>query len=493
MGIKHSIIDDDDNNDIWQNIYALMIHDKLRRNKKEPKTLYTMDDVLSQKKDKNLENYPINISNKKFKILTNNQFKKSFFNKHKLLQTLDFNNIVISGGSILSCFQNKDPKDLDIFIYGLSVNEAKLKVEYLLNYFVTYAESNNITCYIFKTKNLIRVYYDKYSKFSQTENTLEIQIIPRLYSTIAEIIYGFDLGSSAVAFNGNELLFSLMGKYSYVNKCNIVDNERLSKTYNTRIYKYFKRGFSIIYPFHDKKIKKFPSLFKNIKEYFDISYSHSIYDDLQDENKKKYDTPLEHPFIKKLLHIDDYPFKVFVSNNTYTKIIEKLIKSIKFICSTEVKVFIPLSNTDESKDEITTCRVNNILQKGIFNTTTIQSFNKLTIDNMIKLFDKELCMRILSDTLQAEKDWEEIINIRVMSLIEKIKSNTSKDYSEYSDVEWIVQNPDSQITGSFNPIVKNIREIYYYIDWYTNEKLNTFDESLYKYFVNLQKDITGIK
>ena len=76
----------------------------------------------------------------------------------------------------------------------------------------------------------------------------EVQIILRIYSSISEILHGFDLGSSAIAYDGAHVYMTSLGQYSYANSVNIVDPSRRSTTYESRLYKYLLRGFYIAMP-----------------------------------------------------------------------------------------------------------------------------------------------------------------------------------------------------------------------------------------------------
>ena len=77
---------------------------------------------------------------------------------------------------------------------------------------------------------------------------IKVQIILRLYSSISEILHGFDIGSSAVGFDGTNVHFTSLSKYSYENMVNIYDGTRRSTTYEYRLAKYFNHGFDIIMP-----------------------------------------------------------------------------------------------------------------------------------------------------------------------------------------------------------------------------------------------------
>lgn len=82
------------------------------------------------------------------------------------------------------------------------------------------------------------------------------QIILRLYEKPSDITFGFDLGSSAVAFNfiGRKphLQMSSFGHFAMQTGYNIINTNLLSTTFSTRLMKYFKRGFGFIAPELDR-------------------------------------------------------------------------------------------------------------------------------------------------------------------------------------------------------------------------------------------------
>jgi hypothetical protein len=85
-----------------------------------------------------------------------------------------------------------------------------------------------------------------------------IQVILRRYNTISEILHGFDLGSSAVAFHGDKFLFSSKGRFAFETGLNILDLTRRRNTYERRINKYGARGFGLVVPgFSLDKVKSY--------------------------------------------------------------------------------------------------------------------------------------------------------------------------------------------------------------------------------------------
>ena len=90
--------------------------------------------------------------------------------------------------------------------------------------------------YTIRTKNCITINLDGDS----------IQIILRLYNTISEILHGFDIGASSVGYDGNQVYFTKLSKFTYETDTIIVDVYRRSTTFESRLVKYFNYGFNII-------------------------------------------------------------------------------------------------------------------------------------------------------------------------------------------------------------------------------------------------------
>jgi hypothetical protein len=70
-----------------------------------------------------------------------------------------------------------------------------------------------------------------------------VQVVFRLYSSVSEIIHGFDLGSSAVAFDGEQVYFTSLSKFCYERRINLLDPTRRSLTFEKRLKKYAEHPF----------------------------------------------------------------------------------------------------------------------------------------------------------------------------------------------------------------------------------------------------------
>jgi hypothetical protein len=144
------------------------------------------------------------------------------------------NNVLIAGGSCVNVLLGIPIKDVDIFIYGLDTTEATRKV---------YALVHEICAG--NTATIINSPYCTTIKVGAKRTARTFQIIHRLYKSREEILYGFDIGSSAVGYDGKDIYFSVMGKFAHEYMCNVVEMSRRSTTYEKRLCKYYQRGFSM--------------------------------------------------------------------------------------------------------------------------------------------------------------------------------------------------------------------------------------------------------
>lgn len=74
------------------------------------------------------------------------------------------------------------------------------------------------------------------------------QIILRLYKSPAEILMGFDVDCCCVGYDGKDVYALPRAKRALTKRYNLVDMSRRSLTYETRLYKYAKRGFAVAVP-----------------------------------------------------------------------------------------------------------------------------------------------------------------------------------------------------------------------------------------------------
>ncbi|KAJ5074185.1 hypothetical protein M0811_00814 [Anaeramoeba ignava] len=191
-------------------------------------------------------------------------FKKNFdiFTENQL-DSLDWNNIIVAGGSVLACLQDlpsevtstklnhrkyylENPcyakSDIDIFIYGLNKIQAKKKVEQII---ALVKNENPHQVYVVRSLRCLTLF----SLYPYRN----IQIIFRLYKSPAEVLLGFDVDSCAVGYNGKEILMNYRCCRALTKQYNLIDLSRRSPSYEYRLYKYHFRGFAVVIPDYDPK------------------------------------------------------------------------------------------------------------------------------------------------------------------------------------------------------------------------------------------------
>ena len=163
--------------------------------------------------------------------------------QHELPNNFNWNNVVIAGGSVFkSLMKIQNMNDIDIFIYGLnSIEEYTEKLYEILGSFDR----------IFS----VSITRNSFSFFDN--NSQKYQIILRAYKTKSEIIHGFDVDSCCILYDGKDFLCTKRFVYALTDMVNTIDFDRMSPSYESRLRKYNKLGFSIHIPSFDyTKIKE---------------------------------------------------------------------------------------------------------------------------------------------------------------------------------------------------------------------------------------------
>jgi hypothetical protein len=85
--------------------------------------------------------------------------------------------------------------------------------------------------------------------------TRHIQIVLRLYTSISQILTGFDVDCACVAYTGAQVYASPRALAAFVTQCNTVDVTRLSLSYERRIVKFkYRGGFALCGPIDRSQI-----------------------------------------------------------------------------------------------------------------------------------------------------------------------------------------------------------------------------------------------
>ncbi|PWY77072.1 ankyrin repeat protein [Aspergillus heteromorphus CBS 117.55] len=173
------------------------------------------------------------------------------------LSDMDWSNVVVAGSAVVTCllpvpeeYRNSKrglrkyyhetiapASDVDLFLYGLDEAQAIEKIQQIEDKVKNSILYETTTV---RTKNAITI-------VSQYP-TRHVQIVLRIYKSIAEILTGFDVDCSCAAFDGKQVFVSPRALASYITQINTVDLSRRSPSYENRLSKYSHRGFEIFWP-----------------------------------------------------------------------------------------------------------------------------------------------------------------------------------------------------------------------------------------------------
>ena len=170
-----------------------------------------------------------------------------FENQDSFLQHLRplANNVVVAGGYALSHFLSKymgkecGYSDIDLFLYDCYDNfeeVCKAIMDKLMEVCDSYSILDSENCITIK----LRFY-----------NSLKtVQIIKRVYKSPSHIIHGFDVDCCCILIELENLhvYATKRGDYSIRHRTNVLNFDRLSKSYSYRLLKYNIRKFNIYIP-----------------------------------------------------------------------------------------------------------------------------------------------------------------------------------------------------------------------------------------------------
>ncbi|KAK8234423.1 ankyrin repeat protein [Phyllosticta capitalensis] len=189
-------------------------------------------------------------------------FKTNFnlFSESSLTE-MDWSNVVAAGSSVVTSLlpvpeQYANSKralrhyyhdviapasDVDLFIYGLDEAQAIDKIRQIEAKIKDAILEETTTV---RTKNAITI-------VSQYP-TRHVQIVLRIYKSIAEILTGFDVDCSCAAYDGKQVYACPRALAAYMTQVNTIDLTRRSPSYENRLSKYSHRGFEVYWPQLDR-------------------------------------------------------------------------------------------------------------------------------------------------------------------------------------------------------------------------------------------------
>ncbi|KAJ9481742.1 hypothetical protein VN97_g11719 [Penicillium thymicola] len=200
-----------------------------------------------------------------------NEFQNNFtlFTEGSLSE-IDWSNVVAAGSAVVTSllpvpanYRNSKrglrkyyheefapASDVDLFLYGLNEEQALEKIMHIED------KIKNTILYettTIRTKNTITI-------ASQYPNR-HVQIVLRIYHSVAEILTGFDVDVSCAAYDGSQVYTSPRAIAAYITQANQIDLTRRSPSYENRLSKYSHRGFEVFWPGLDRS-KIDPTIFE---------------------------------------------------------------------------------------------------------------------------------------------------------------------------------------------------------------------------------------
>ena len=148
--------------------------------------------------------------------------------------------------------------DLDLFVYGLTTIEATCKVEQVMRSIREDAankEPGTDNPYLEDDSNdqMLAIRTPNCVSFvvggGNTDDLMpHVQIILRIYRTPAEILLGFDVDACCCGFDGDKVWLHQRAVRAIERGENMVDASRQSASYVSRLRKYATRGFAVAVP-----------------------------------------------------------------------------------------------------------------------------------------------------------------------------------------------------------------------------------------------------
>ncbi len=187
----------------------------------------------------------------KRQTISDNDFNMEFSKKtYDLLTYMNWSNVVVAGGSIVNIITKSGAKlsDIDLFVYGLDKEKGLAKIDHIINAIKQKASDLNYETRIYMNDHVINIYV------FDTKKLLQVQIILRLYDTLAQIMVGFDVDCCCVCWNGKSIQTTQRGLLALKYRVNLASLTRRSPSYENRLIKYSGRGFDVVTNFDFKNV-----------------------------------------------------------------------------------------------------------------------------------------------------------------------------------------------------------------------------------------------
>jgi hypothetical protein len=242
-----------------------------------------------------------------YKYISIEKYQKHFNNLFpeigQTLASLNNSDIFVMGGACVKTLNNiiiNKTSDIDFFIVGDYTEDDYFEIVFSLIDELK-RQFHHIRCNEKVITGLIELSF----VIPGNNPDIKIQIVLRHFPTIQDLLYNVDVPSSAIAYNGDNLLMSYMGAFSQLYYINIIYTPNYSANFSKRLLKYYTRGYGMCFPYLKKDI---PDNFILDKMEFNIQYKNGSYiyaknvklvSDYNVENEKDYTDDNNYHIINK--------------------------------------------------------------------------------------------------------------------------------------------------------------------------------------------------
>ncbi len=334
----------------------------------------------------------------------NMEFSRKTFD---LLTYVNWDNVVIAGGSLVNIITKSTEKisDVDMFVYGLNIKSAKKKIDHIINAIKQKSQDMGFETRVYMNKHVINIYiFDK-------KKLLQVQIILRLYDTLAQVLVGFDVDCCCIGYNGKSLITTTRGLNALKHRVNVANLKRRSPSYENRLIKYSFRGFDVITDFEYKEIYN--------KMFFMASENYGFTRLLEQEL-------INNGQLKNIIFSNTLRFRQTSSYTSAHSVYAKYDLEIKDVSNTETCITKFNANIDDENMKFKKYSIDDIelMEKNVTEQFT-GSFNPITDENWVK--GKNSSLTTVNDTI-VEVDCDDL--------------NSDFDGSDIDDVEEVSNYDD---------------------------------------------------
>ena len=186
---------------------------------------------------------------------SDSEFAKRLAKNAPFFEDFDFkkNGFVLAGGSVSALLMNDKESvlknafhDWDMFLVGHAGDDE------------AFAAITDLSKHLYAKWGTMDVYHSQgcitfcrvYSTGEQPLNgKIDIvQCILRRYNTAAEVVHGFDMGSSAILWDGEHIFLTALGKLAAEHGINVLNLVARRSSYEMRLTRYFNRGYELVLP-----------------------------------------------------------------------------------------------------------------------------------------------------------------------------------------------------------------------------------------------------